>query len=123
MNEYDNATGKNPASDRRHDADSPKRNGRISFTAIVIFVLCLAITATLLIAAGVMTLADILDSTPLACLIAGGAAAIVSLGIYLFSIRKSVRIMRDYIDTVYDASQLARSGYERIKWWISLIFE
>lgn len=95
----------------------------ISFTAIVFFVMCLAVTVLMLIAAGVMWIADILNSIPLACLIAGGAAAVISAIIYLVSIRRTVAVLQEYLETVYDTSRMARSGYEQIKAWITFLFD
>ena len=119
---------KGSASERRRSRsqNGDDRRSGISFTAMIFFVLWLAAAATLFIAAGIMWLAEAIDSVPLACVIAGGAAALVSLIIYLASVRRSTAIMRDYIETVYETSRIAKTGYERIKsWieWIELLFD
>ena len=95
---------------------------RISFVAILFFVLCIAAAVTLLTAAAVMWLAELLDSVALSALIFSGAAAIVALIIYLGSVRRSVRIIHDWFGTVYETSRIAKSGYEKVKSWITLIF-
>lgn len=101
-------------------ADSSQH--RISFVAILFFVLFIIAAATLFIVAAVIWLGDILGSIALSSLIFGGAAAIVALLFYLISVRRSVQTLHDYFETVYDTSRLAKSGYEQVKSWIDLIF-
>ena len=98
-------------------------NRQISFIAILFFVLCIAVTATLIIAAAVMWFADIVGSVALSCLVFGAAAALSALIIYLLSVRRSVEVMHEYLETVYDTSRMVRGGYERVKAWFMLIFD
>ena len=109
------------STDIRHNDSTEKRH--ISFVAILLFVLFIIAAATLFIVAAVMWLAEVLGSTVYSCLIFGGAAAIVALVIYLASVSRSMQIMHDWLDTVYDTSRMARSGYEQVKSWVNLIFK
>lgn len=123
MNGHDDFGATASANSLRNRETADTKGGGISFTAIVFFVLFLTLAAMLLIAAGVVWLADILDSAPLACLIAGGAAVLISAIVYFCSIRKTVAVLNDYLGTMYETARIARSGYERIKKWVSFIFE
>lgn len=96
-------------------------DNHLSFSAIVLFMLCLATTLTLLIVAAVIWLSEIMGSTVWACLAAGGAAAIISLVIYLVSVHRTIRTLHKYMDTVYETSNIAKSGYEKIKTWIDYL--
>lgn len=94
----------------------------LSFTGILFFILALATMFTLLIVAGVTWLSELLGSMLWACLAVGGAAAIISLIIYLVSVHRTIRTMSEYIDTIYETSSIAKAGYERAKEWIDYLF-
>ena len=106
-----------------NDSHNSADNQQISFVAILFCILTIAVAAILFIAAVVIWVGNLLDSIALSCLIFGGAAAIVALMIYLFSVRRSVRIMHEYLQTVYETSRMAKSGYEQAKSWFTLIFK
>lgn len=95
----------------------------VSFAGMLFCFLSTAAAATLIVIAAVIWLGGILGSTALSCLIFGGFAAIVALMIYLISVRRSARILNDYIETVYQTSKIAKAGYERIKSWVDFIIE
>ena len=118
MEQQSDTSASRPATDNASGENLP-----VSFVAILFFVLCIAAAATLVIAAAVIWLGEILDSVALSALIFGGAAAVAALVIYLASVRRSVRILHDYLETVYDTSRMAKSGYEQVKSWFTLIFK
>lgn len=101
---------------------APSDNKGLSFSGTVVFMLCLATTFTLLMVAAVIWLSELLGSTIWACLAAGGAAALLSLVIYLCSVRRTIRTLHEYMDTVYETSSMAKSGYEKVKEWIDYLF-
>lgn len=105
------------------ETKNQEKGGGISFVAIIFFILCAAVAATLMIAAAVMWLAEILGSIALSCLIFGGAAVIAAFIIYFASVRRSAATLHEYFDTVYETSRMAKSGYERIKSWVTFIFD
>ena len=94
----------------------------VSLTGLIIFTLLAALTATLLITAAVVWLADLLHSVPLACLIAGGVSALLSGLLYICSVRRSVDVLQEYASTVYEPSRIAKAGYDRVKAWYDLLF-
>lgn len=100
-----------------------ERTQHVSFVAILFFALCAAIAATLLLAAAVMWLADMLCSIPLSCLIVGAAAALAAFIIWLAKVRISVQILHEWLGTVYETSRMAKSGYEYVKSWFNLLFK
>lgn len=101
----------------KNDANS------VSFIWILLFILCMVVAATLFITAAVIWVGQLLDSVVYSCLIFGGAAIIIALAIYLFSVRRSEQVIHDYLDTIYETSRMAKSGCEQIRSWFSLIFE
>ncbi|MCH5329875.1 MAG: hypothetical protein J1E04_02830 [Alistipes sp.] len=96
---------------------------RVSFVALLFFVLFMSAAVILMVAAAVMWLAGLLGSIALSCLIFGGVAAITAFIIWLASVRISIQIMHEWLGTVYDTSRMAKSGYEYVKSWIALLFE
>lgn len=110
-----------PRYERRGYTTMKEKRG-ISFVACLFFVVSLVAATTLFIAAAVMWLAEMLSSTALSCLIVGGAAIIVALIFYFASVRRSTRALDDCIDTVCETSSMIKSGYERVRGWVSLIF-
>lgn len=122
MKEQHNTQTHSPQSNKSALKTRNEKHG-ISFGAIIFFILCLAVAVTLLIAAAVMWLAEILGSIALSCLIFGGAAIIIAMIVYFASVRRSAGTLQEYLDTVYETSSMVKSGYERIKSWVELIFD
>lgn len=71
----------------------------------------------------VLWLSEILGSTVLACIIVGGVFAIVAIIIYFASVRTTIERFRENLDTVYEVSRLAKSGYEWILRRICALFD
>ena len=112
--------GSETAAVRRTDGSS---GGGLSFSAFLFFILFAVAAATLFITAAVLWLAGIVGSVALSSLIFGGVAAIIALIVYLVPVRRSARILHDYLETVYETSRIAKSGYERIKSWVEFLFD
>jgi len=90
-----------------------------SFMEIIFFIAGVAVTVTLLFAALVLWLGELMGSTALACLIVGAAIAIASIILYFCSLHKALRRISDQLETVYETSRLAKAGYDGIKAWLS----
>lgn len=83
--------------------------------ALVFFALTAVIAILLLITALVVWLSEATGSFILSALITGGFFAVVTLVIYLISIRDTVEQIREQAETVYEVASAAKKGYE----WVS----
>lgn len=90
---------------------------------LVFFALTAVIAAGMLLTALLLWLAEIVGSTVLACIIVGGVFAIVAIIIYFASVRATIERFRENLDTVYEVSHLAKSGYEWIIARIHALFD
>lgn len=90
---------------------------------LVFFALTAVIAAGMFLTAVVLWLSEILGSTVLACIIVGGVFAIVAIIIYFASVRATIERFRENLDTVYEVSHLAKSGYEWILRRICALFD
>lgn len=89
----------------------PPSGGRF-VAALIWFVLTSAIAVLLLLTALVIWLSTLTGSFILSALIVGGFFAVISVIIYLLSIRDAVEQLRNEIQTVYEVARLAKTGYE-----------
>ncbi len=90
---------------------------------LALFTITAAIAAAMFLTAVVLWLSEILGSTVLACIIVGGVFAIVAIIIYFASVRTTIERFRENLDTVYEVSRLAKSGYEWIIARIHALFD
>ncbi len=90
---------------------------------LALFAITAAIAAAMFLTAVVLWLSEILGSTVLACIIVGGVFAIVAIIIYFASVRATIERFRESLDTVYEVSHLAKSGYEWIIARIHALFD
>lgn len=108
-------------------ADAKSSGGNL-FVSLLIFALMVWIALLLLLAAGVIGLAEWWGSLPLALLAAGGLFAVIALLLYFMEVRKPMRRLRERVETIYEVAQLLQRGYdwvsERLRWlrsfWESL---
>ncbi|MBE6182490.1 MAG: hypothetical protein E7148_07335 [Rikenellaceae bacterium] len=69
----------------------------------------------LLVTATIIWLSAHIGSFTLSALIVGIGFVILTVSIYILSIRRSVEEMREQVKTIYDVAQLVKQGYE----WVS----
>lgn len=80
--------------------------------ALVSFVFASAAAIVLFIAAGVVCLAEALDSALWAMLIVGAFMLLLSGVIYFVFVRSAMARVRERIETVYDVARSTREAYE-----------
>lgn len=90
---------------------------------LVSFSLTAVIAVGMLLTALLLWLAEIVGSVALACIMVGGLFALVALIIYFASVRRTFARFREHLDTVYEVSRLAKSGYEWILHRICALFD
>lgn len=90
---------------------------------LVFFALTAVIAAGMLLTALLLWLAEIVGSVALACIMVGGLFALVALILYFASVRRTAARFREHLDTVYEVSRLAKSGYEWILRRICALFD
>ncbi len=100
-------------------ADAKSSGGNL-FVSLLIFALTAGIALLLLLAAGVIGLAEWWGSLPLALLAAGGLFALIALLLYFMEVRKPMRRLRERAETIYEVAQLLQRGYDwvsdRLRW-------
>lgn len=84
-------------------------------TPIVVFGITAMIAVVMLLWALVIWLAQLTGSMIWATLILGGFFALVSLIIYLASVRPAVQYISDQLDNIAEMAKIVRSGYN----WVS----
>lgn len=104
------------AHDKRLTPRSGAKSG-ISLSAIIFCLICTIAAVAFLAVAAVVWVAGMLGSLPLACVIFGVAAGIGALVIYLVPVRRTMRTIHGYAESVYETSQLAKAGLERVRSW------
>ena len=83
-------------------------------TPIMLFATTALVAFVLVVAALVIWLAEIVGSGAIAALMVGGLFLVVSLLIYLISVRRAMEYLHDKVETIYDVAFTARQGYRRI---------
>lgn len=90
-----------------------KPHSRRHFVASVIWFTTTAIIALLLLLTAVVVwLSELTGSFIFSALIVGGFFAMVSMMIYLLSVRDAMEEIRDEIDTIYEVARTVKTGYE-----------
>ena len=103
--------------------DSTEHRSRSVAGPLVFFALTAVIAAGMLLTALLLWLAEIVGSVALACIMVGGLFALVALILYFASVRRTAARFREHLDTVYEVSRLAKSGYEWILRRICALFD
>lgn len=94
-------------------------DNRPSGGRFVVSLICFSLSAVmailLLVTAAIVWLSAHIGSFTLSALIVGIGFVILTISIYMLSIRRSVEEIRGQVETIYDVAQLVKQGYE----WVS----
>ncbi len=100
------------------------RSGGGRFVVSLIFFLLSAVMAILLlVTATIVWLSALIGSFTLSALIVGICFVILTMLIYMLSIRRYVEEIRAEVETIYDVARLAQQGYEWVSDKLEFIFQ
>lgn len=80
--------------------------------SVVVFGMTAVIAIVLLLTVLVVWLSELMGSFIASALLVGSLSGILSIMIYLATIRDAVSRMRTQVETVYEVAQTAKMGYE-----------
>ncbi len=91
--------------------------------SLICFFLAAVMAILLLVTATTIWLSVHIGSFTLSALIVGVFFVILTILIYMLSIRQSVEEIRGRVETIYDVAQLAKHGYEWVSDKLELILQ
>ncbi|MEG1622551.1 MAG: hypothetical protein RR330_04190 [Alistipes sp.] len=89
-------------------------------SALLLFLLTAGLAILLLLGAGLVWLTEVIGSFIGASLITGGFFALLSVVVYLSTLRRAMKQIRTQIDTIYEVAYAAQLGY---KWLMGAFYK